>query len=63
MLAYRAIARKMAEGVMLERGVSHALLECIVKTFKSHRCALDFDKKYIQSVVDEMQKIQSSEDG
>ena len=52
MLAYRAIDVLSEQNSEVK--ISHALLERVLKAFKTHRSTADIDVKWISDVVDTM---------
>ena len=57
--AENAVANGAANGAVVERGqerrdslaVSEKTIEKMVKTYRTHRCAFDFDRAYINSIL------------
>ncbi len=47
-------AQKYNRGEDKQLTMSYALIERIVKKYKAHRCAMDFDTKFIKDIVTEM---------
>jgi len=55
MKAYKSIERvTQNKGEFIDTQMSHSLIETILKRYKIHRCASDFDSKFIRETVDKM---------
>lgn len=65
MLAYKIIDddRQETEGQAQKQNSSHLMIEKILKKYKSHRSAADFDSGYISAIVSKMRGQSESDDG